>query len=477
MRICVICEGCYPFVAGGVSSWLHGLIRSMPQHEFVIWAIGAQEKQRNHYAYEMPDNVVGMQDVYLDSVLHEHLRPRRRSLHLKKDQRAALCALLRCAEPDWNCLFRLLSRKGTGNVEFLLTREFLEILMEIAAESYPHVAFTDYFWTIRSMFLPLLYLMGGDVPEADLYYSVSAGYAGVLGSMAHLRTGKPFVLTEHGIYTREREEEILRTDWVPAQFKDLWINMFYMFTRCAYRYADRVTSLFYRASLIQQEIGCPPKKCRVIPNGVNYERFSRVPPKQEDGWVDIGAVVRLVPIKDIKTMLYAFSLVCTERSDVRLHIMGPTNEDEEYYEECVRLKEDLGLKNAIFTGRVNVVEYLEKIDFVLLTSLSEGQPLAVLEGMAAGRPAVTTDVGSCRELLEGSRDDFGPAGLCVPVMHQSALAEAMLTLCENADMRRQMGQNGMRRVCAVYQLSTMVERYDALFSEVAGGDGHGGNRV
>ena len=477
MRICVICEGCYPFVAGGVSSWLHGLIRSMPQHEFVIWAIGAQEKQRNHYAYEMPDNVVGMRDVYLDSVLHERLRPRQRSLHLKEDQRAALRALLCCGEPDWECLFQFFNRKGTGNVQFLLTREFLEILMEIASESYPHVAFTDYFWTIRSMFLPLLYLMGDDVPQADLYYSVSAGYAGVLGAMAHLRTGKPYVLTEHGIYTREREEEILRTNWVPPQFKDLWINMFYMFTRCAYHYADRVTSLFYRASLIQQEIGCPQAKCRVIPNGVNYERFSNVPPKQEDGWVDIGAVVRLVPIKDIKTMLYAFSLVCTERSDVRLHIMGPTNEDEEYYEECVKLKEDLKLPNVIFTGRVNVVEYLEKIDFVLLTSLSEGQPLAVLEGMAAGRPAVTTDVGSCRELLEGSHDDFGPAGLCVPVMHQSALAEAMITLCENADMRRQMGQNGMRRVCAIYQLSTMVERYEALFNEVTGGDRHGGNRV
>ena len=52
-----------------------------------------------------------------------------------------------------------------------------------------------------------------------------------------------------------------------------------------------------------------------------------------------------------------------------------------------------------------------------------------------------------------------------------------MTLCENVDMRKQMGLNGMRRVCAMYQLSTMVERYEALFNEVAGGDCHGGNRV
>lgn len=465
MRICVICEGCYPFVAGGVSSWLHGLIRALPQHEFVIWAIGAQEKARGKYAYDMPDNVAALHDVYLDTVTHWSIHPPRHAKRLNEKQRQAVRELLRCASPDWNELFTLFGHNREQNVAFLMSRDFLEVLEEIAAEDYPHVGFTDYFWTIRSMFLPLLYLMGGEIPEADLYYSVSAGYAGVLGSMAHARTHKPFLLTEHGIYTREREEEILRTNWVPPHFKDLWINMFYMFTRCAYQTADHVTSLFHRASLTQQEIGCPAEKCSVVPNGVAYERFCQIPQKEPDGWIDIGAIVRLVPIKDIKTMLYAYSLVCAERSDVRLHIMGPTNEDEEYYEECVKLRDELHLENAVFTGRVNVLEYLAKIDFTLLTSLSEGQPLATLEGMAAGRPAVTTDVGCCRELLEGNDDGFGNSGLCVPVMHQSALAEAILTLCENADMRKRMGQNGQRRVEALFQHKQMLARYEALFQK------------
>lgn len=53
-------------------------------------------------------------------------------------------------------------------------------------------------------------------------------------------------------------------------------------------------------------MGCNAEKCIVIPNGVQYERFCNIPLKQEDGWVDIGAVVRLAPIKDVKTMIYAF---------------------------------------------------------------------------------------------------------------------------------------------------------------------------
>ncbi len=465
MKICVIAEGCYPMVAGGVSSWLQELIQQMPQHDFVIWAIGAQEKQRGHYAYTLPKNVVWVSDVYLDSVTGEILRQNPRGYQLTKAQQDAARDLLSCNNPDWAEIFELFKDDRLKGVEFLLNRDFFRILQEICIESYPYVGFTDYFWTIRSMFLPLLYLLGCPPPEADLYHSVSAGHAGVLGAMASVRFQKPYVLTEHGIYTREREEEILRTDWVPPHFKDLWINMFYMYTRCAYTHADRVTSLFMRASQTQQEIGCPSEKCAIIRNGVHIERFADIPLKTPDGYIDIGAVVRIVPIKDIKTMLYAFSMVSADMENVRLHIMGPTDEDEEYYEECLQLQQDLELHNVSFTGRVNVSEYLKKIDFTLLTSISEGQPLAVLEAMAAGRPAVTTNVGSCRELLDGVDDGIGPAGFCVPVMHQSELAQAMLTLCGDGELRRQMGDNGKKRVTALYGHRQMIDNYLNIYAQ------------
>lgn len=466
MRICVICEGCYPFVMGGVSSWLQGLIQAMPQHEFSIWAIGAEQKKRGHFAYQLPSNVVELKDVYLDSVLTEPMgNPALVRRRFTGEQRTAVRELFQCGQPDWSVLFRLFHKRRMDNVAFLLQEEFLSILEDICKTDYPFVGFTDYFWTVRSMFLPLLYLLGDEPPKADLYYAISAGYAGVLGSMASQLFHKPFILTEHGIYTREREEEILRTQWVPPHFKDLWINMFYMFTRCAYLNADYVTSLFHRASLIQQEIGCPREKCSVIPNGVNYNRFASIPVKEPDGWVDVGAVVRIVPIKDIKTMLYAFSLVCAEASRVRLHIMGTTDEDEEYFAECLQLKEELGLDRVIFTGRVNVTEYMRKIDFTLLTSLSEGQPLAVLESFAASRPAITTNVGCCCELLAGVDDDFGEAGICTPVMHQSALSEAILKLAGSRSLRLRMGEAGRRRVEALYRHEDMLKRYDALFHE------------
>ncbi len=83
----------------------------------------------------------------------------------------------------------------------------------------------------------------------------------------------PVLLTEHGIYTREREEEIIRAEWVVPSFKNRWIRFFYMLSEEIYRRAYRVTSLFTNARRTQIEMGCAAEKCIVIPNGVQYERF------------------------------------------------------------------------------------------------------------------------------------------------------------------------------------------------------------
>ena len=77
-------------------------------------------------------------------------------------------------------------------------------------------------------------------------------------------------------------------------------------------------------------------------------------------------------------MIYAFFELSARVQNVRLHIMGGVD-DEEYAEECYALVDQLKIKNIIFTGRVDIVKYMEKLDFTILTSISEGQPLSVLE--------------------------------------------------------------------------------------------------
>lgn len=466
MKICLILEGSYPYVRGGVSTWADAFIRSMPDHEFILWTIGDLDSKRGQFLYQLPGNVVGVHENFLDTALEMRVR-RRSNIKISGPEREAINQLIRCKDPDWNVLLGLFCEKCKNPLELFMSEDFLDVLKVFCRDEYPYAGFLDLFWTIRSMFVPLFHLIGHSMPEADIYHSVSTGYAGVLGAMGSLKYGSPMVLTEHGIYTREREEEILRSDWVVPYFKSLWVAMFYMFSRLAYQQAAYVTTLYSHASQIQQEIGCPPEKCTIIGNGVDFGAFSTIPRKSPDGWIDIGAIVRFAPIKDVKTMIYTFSRLKQERDNVRLHILGGVD-DEEYYQECLSLIEYLGVKDINIPGLVDIKAYMQQLDFTLLTSLSEGQPFAILESLAAGRPLVATDVGSCRELIEGRNgDDFGPAGICVPPMHQTALLGALIDMCGDDRLRQRMGETGRERVGAHYEHNKMIADYQAIYQKAS----------
>lgn len=465
MRICMVLEGCYPYVRGGVSSWMHSLITSNPQHEYVLWVIGPKAEDAGKFKYELPDNVKEVHEVFLDNALHLSVS-QKDYYHFTDREIAELKKLVLAQDPDWNVLFHLYSDKQVSAMSFLMSETFLNLLLDICKNDYPHVAFTDYFHSMRSMFLPILYLLGTDIPKADIYHATSTGYGGMLASLGAWKNDRPCIVTEHGIYTREREEEILRAKWVVPQFRQQWINMFYMLAHCVYDRAVSVTALFQRYSDIQVELGCDPAKCKVIENGIRMERFLPIPEKVPNGYIDITAVVRIHPIKDIKTLIHAFFALKQRVPNARLHILGDTD-DEEYAQECRDLIAQLEIPDIDMPGNVNVVEFLKGTDFTVLSSISEGQPLAVLESFAAGRPCVTTDVGCCRDLLEGAQgDDLGTAGIVVPPMHSQALANAMEVLATHGDMRKEMAACGRKRVQTYYLHQDMVDHYNENYEEV-----------
>lgn len=464
MRICLILEGCYPYVTGGVSSWMHQYIQAMPQHEFVLWTIGANSRDRGKFKYAMPDNVVEVKELFLNDALTMSFS--RQRYHFTAEEQEQLQKFIECGDPDWDVLYRIYHDKGVSPIAFLMSEEFLNILTRISHEDYPYTAFSDLFHTVRSMMLPVLYTIQSEVPKADVYHAIATGYAGILARLGSHIHHVPYMITEHGIYSREREEEIIRAKWVLPAFKRMWVRFFYMLSSGAYSRATMITSLFERARLMQISMGCAPERCRYIVNGVHFERFQDIPYKKPDEWVDIGAVLRIAPIKDVKTMIYAFADMKQRVPRARLHICGP-EDDREYAGECDDLVRQLRLEDVEFPGTVNVIEKMAQFDFTILTSISEGQPLSVLESFAAGRPCVTTDVGCCKELIGGmTGDDLGPAGLCVPPMHREAISGAMEYLATHPEERYQMGRVGKARVQKYYRHSDMVANYLDAYEEV-----------
>ena len=183
--------------------------------------------------------------------------------------------------------------------------------------------------------------------------------------------------------------------------------------------------------------------------------------------INIGAVLRVTPIKDVKTMIQAFGFAKEKDKRLKLWIMGPCEEDEEYARECFELVESLHISDIVFTGRIDVREYLGRMDMTILTSISEGQPLTILEGFAAKKPAIATDVGNCYGLIYGETDDFGPAGIITHIMNVEEIAQAMLDMAENEEMRLKMGENGYKRVMKKYRVEYMQKQYWEIYRDYA----------
>lgn len=463
MKICILAEGSYPYVLGGVSSWINTLIRSCPEHEFIIYAIGADSSKKGQYKYEIPSNVESIVEVFLDNMeLQDGIKGKQFSF--KEEHKDALQNLLNGDEFSWDSIFEFFNKGNFKNMtEFFMSKNFFNLVKGTYKDKYPYTPFTEFLWTIRSMYTTLFYLLTQKMPKADIYHSVSTGYAGILAAYGKYLYGSPFILSEHGIYTREREEEIIKSNWIKGYHKEIWIKFFVNLSRAAYESSDLVISLFEDNKELQIGLGCPEDKIVIIPNGVDVSLYENIPKKEDDSVINIGTIARVVSIKDIKTMLLSFQVVKQEVPNAKFYIMGPTEEDEEYYEECKHLVEHLKIQDVQFTGTIKVLDYIGKMDMLVLTSISEGQPLSIMEGMAAKKPQVCTNVGHCRGLLYGDGDYYGKSGFICYVMDYIGIGEAIIKLCKDKDLRETMGQNGYERVISLYTKSGFINKYKDLY--------------
>ena len=468
MRICFIAEGCYPYVVGGVSSWVHSMIKNFPNQEFILLTIVANRDASGKFAYELPENVTEVHEVYLEDVdwgsVNRHNKTR-----LNKKEYQALRSLILNHEVEWDNVFEFFHKKNISLNQLLMGEDFYHAVLDAYNLQYPDIVFSDFLWTMRSMYLPLFFCLMTEIPKADVYHAVATGYAGVLGSMGkYFRSGQ-LIISEHGIYTREREEELIKAEWVQKVYKKIWIQQFRKMSKVSYERADIVTSLYQHAQELQIELGCPKEKTIVTPNGITYERFkelSQCPPEQKE-YIHIGAVLRVTPIKDVKTMIQAFGYAKKREPKLKLWIMGPYNEDPDYAAECFRMVETMKIQDVEFTGRIQVTDYLGWMDVTILTSISEGQPLTILESYAAHVPVIATDVGNCRGLIEGEEDDFGRAGIITHIMNVGEIAEAMVYMARNPEERKAMGEAGYKRLMKRYKIEDMKQKYEEIYKECA----------
>lgn len=485
--ICLFLEGTYPYVTGGVSNWTHELIKMQSHLTFhVVALVGAGADTSLRFA--LPDNVIGLSTLYLQQL------PKGIAALPSKQARALFNALEKPllnlqregSLQDLAAIIQALKpvKDKLGHQILFNSYPAWELLVSMYNSTMEDSAFLDYFWSWRTLFGGLYSVLFAPLPEADVYHALCTGYAGLFLARARLETNKPCLVTEHGIYTNERRIEIASADWLEDQkslsmavsqtpisreLKDFWIDTFGSYSRLCYQASSHIVTLYEGNQAFQIMDGADPAKLKIIPNGIDFKHFAAIS-KQGLHPPTIALIGRVVPIKDIKTFIRAVEILKASLPALQALIIGPVDEDKHYYRECIEIIEHGGLGDTIiFTGKVNIEDYLGMIDIIVLTSISEAQPLVILEAGAASIPTVATDVGACHEMIMGRRGEnppLGAGGSITPLSSASAVAKELLRLFSDKRYYQRCSQAICRRVQRYYNKDQQYESYAALYEQM-----------
>lgn len=482
--ICLLVEGAYPYVTGGVSNWLHALVSNLPGLSFTIVHIGARPDPHRKALYTLPSNVCEFREVFINDVAQvEKLKRSRRKPGPWQDFQEFHEAVAVGRPCDMERFRQMVSRPGLAGLtaaDLLYTRESWDLLVQLYTLYAPQESFVDFFWTFRFTYLPIFRLLETVLPQAGVYHAVSTGFCGLLGTLAKIRSGRPLLVTEHGIYTREREIEIAQSPWLsqltPAHhlrnrrlgfFQQWWLNIYRFMERITYEVADALISITGVNREYQLKRGADAGKLKLIPNGIDIERLAHLPAREQTAGFLVGFIGRVVPIKDVKAFLHAIKLAHETILNLEAYLVGPTEEDAQYFQECCQLVDLLDLGGLVhFTGPADVRLYYGKLDVVVLTSLSEGQPLVILEANCAGLPVIATNVGACSELLLGASPEdqaLGASGLITPAASPDETAQALIRLWRDEGLRQRMGAAGQQRVKRFYAQGKLYREYTELY--------------
>jgi glycosyltransferase involved in cell wall biosynthesis len=452
LNVALISEGSYPTGKGGVSEWCHSLITGMKDVKFNVISMSSN----NIIRYKLPVNIREVVIEHLHSPNFKSGIDERYASDLIKQLTPALSGdPLDCKE-----ILRLSKRSECRADELIGSDMNWKTSVAYYRENFDGKAFAPFyvFWTSLFYLLYKTLEVVDKVPRSHIYHTLNAGYAGVLGCLSKLKMGGSLIVTEHGLYLKERRFELENSE-VPSWLQGMYDRFFESLVRTSYKYSNVVTSVCRNHTRFQREVEPNLDNIRVIYNGIDPDKFYPPDPSNSEDrdCFNIGTITRITPIKDVLTLIRSAEDVL-EKHDARFYIVGGV-EDDEYYEECQELVEKMDLMDCVkFTGYQDSLEWYPKFDVFALPSLSEGLPLTILEALSFGVPCVATKVGGVPEIL---REKF-----LVQRWDPKGLAEKINWLLENPDERRRIGVEGRKLVEKSFSLDRMIGQYRKLYGEM-----------
>lgn len=245
----------------------------------------------------------------------------------------------------------------------------------------------------------------------------------------------------------------------------------YFFFRSIVKYALKKADAVVLTSKTLEEatikLGCDPKKIVKFP-WINLEYIiSNIPDQTElrDKWTNNVVIISTRshrPIYGLKYLIDAIPLVVNQSPEVRFILLGIGN----LTSQLQKRTRDLGIENYVqFGGEVpipKVIEYLKASDIYISTSLSDGLSKSLVEAMVVGLPVVLTDIPANREIIKN-----GENGLLIPTRDAKSISEALLSLINNTQLRKKLGENAAKTANKMFDWYESAKIFNQLLAEIA----------
>lgn len=469
-KILLTTEGTYPYIMGGVSSWCDLLVNSLTEFDWQVMPIVAPQGRPPTFKLPRHATEIGPVEVWSED-LPKLARGRRGDHRSGVELPSMLVRNLLGWEGSTDAVVAALvwCRRHPGSVRraFRSARgwaSFLDGLGTVLAERIPEAGtppeldlveaatlYQTLYWVARTAAVP--------TPPTDALHVTAAGWAAIPAIVHKALHQTPMVLTEHGVYVREAYLAAARNGDSPgSRFAATRLSR--GLARTAYATADVVSPVTDANAYWEQGLGIDPGKILVLYNGLQPPSEPTPPPRTQT----VVSVGRLDPLKDTHTMLRVAAQTTAHLRGARFLHYGPVPRGEEIYgRSCHALHEQLGLGDRFrFMGpTADPTGVVRASDVVLMTSISEGLPIAILEAMGQARPVVSTGVGGVPEVVRG-------CGLVCAPGDDHALSTAVVMLLRNPDLAWRLGRRGHQRLGRLFNESACVDGYRDLLSALTG---------
>jgi glycosyltransferase involved in cell wall biosynthesis len=474
MKVALIAEGTYPHQFGGVSVWCDQLIRGLPHHQFTVVPLVATGNEP--LRWQLPLNVTSVATIPLwgrpPSLPWRSRLSRARDDSLLPELIDVLLSPPSQAQDRFtDVMHELFGYAQTRNLGAVLASETaVRLLSDAWRQRWPEILPGGRLApglgnaVVAMQLLEHAFRAFSHRPvRADVVHAVTNGLGVLPAVAAKWQYQRPMILTEHGVYMREHYLH-LRDPQFGWPVKDLYLRFLRRLCTLGYQEAEVITPGNVYNKRWETELGADSSRIRTVYNGVDPAVFPEL--SDEPGVPTISWVGRIDPVKDLETLLRAFSLVVTEIPDARLRVFGaPPQGGEAYLERCRAEAADLGISGqATFEGRVPEIRDAYAAGHVFaLCSISEGFPYTLIEAMACGRACVATDVGGVSEAVGDE------AGLVVPPRNPLALADACIRLLRDENLRRTMGAAARARALEHFTVDRAISAFDEMYATLGRG--------